>query len=96
VFSDGGAATSSSLCAPNDVALTASGDLLIADTDWHRIRRVSNGVISTIAGGHGGHFNGDNAAVDSALFYPRGVAVDARGGILITDTNNNRIRRIHP
>ncbi|MEZ5133824.1 MAG: hypothetical protein R2699_01850 [Acidimicrobiales bacterium] len=52
---DGGAATAAQLNAPEDVAIASTGELLIADTQNHRIRQVSGGIISTVAGnGTGG------------------------------------------
>jgi len=45
---DGGPATSASLLIPQNVKVDASGNLYIADTDNHRIRRVSpSGIITT-------------------------------------------------
>ncbi|PYS41051.1 MAG: hypothetical protein DMG14_08550, partial [Acidobacteria bacterium] len=48
---DGGAATSAQLYAPNGVGVDATGNLVIADTNNHRIRKVAlSGIITTIAG----------------------------------------------
>ena len=49
---DGGAATSASIDAPSSVAVDAAGNVLIADNNNNRVRRVdaASGVISTIAG----------------------------------------------
>ena len=60
------------------------GNVYIADQSNHRIRKVSTGIISTIAGSGGtGSYSGDNGAATSAEFnYPAGVAVDASGRIL--------------
>ena len=62
------------------------GNVYIADTYNHRIRKVtvSTGIITTIAGTGGtGSYSGDNGAATSAtLYYPYGVAVDASGRIL--------------
>ena len=58
--------------------------MYIADSYNHRIRKVSTGIISTIAGSStSGSYSGDNGAATSAtLYYPHGVAVDASGRIL--------------
>ena len=57
--------------------------MYIADTYNHRIRKVSTGIISTIAGTGSGSYSGDNGAATSAtLQYPIGVALDASGRIL--------------
>ena len=59
------------------------GNLYIADSDNHRIRKVSTGIISTIAGTGSASYSGDNGAATSAtLNYPAGVAVDMSGRIL--------------
>ena len=61
------------------------GNVYIADTHNHRIRKVtvSTGIISTIAGTGTSSYSGDNGAATSAtLANPEGVAVDASGRIL--------------
>ena len=61
------------------------GNVYIADTYNHRIRKVtvSTGIITTIAGTGSGSYSGDNGAATSAtLYYPSGVALDASGRIL--------------
>ena len=57
--------------------------MYIADTYNHRIRKVSTGIISTIAGTGTTSHSGDNgAATSAAIQAPSGVAVDASGRIL--------------
>ena len=92
---DNGPAPSAQLNYPAGVALDSAGDLYIADTYNHRIRKVSNGTISTVAGnGTVGH-SGDNGPATSAqLNYPNGVAVDTAGGLYVADTYNHRIRQV--
>ena len=59
------------------------GNVYIADYYNHRIRKVSTGIITTIAGTGTSSYSGDNgAATSAALKYPVGVAVDASGRIL--------------
>lgn len=92
---DGGAATSALLDAPIGVAVDAAGNLYIADTHNQRIRKVSGGTITTIAGTGDAGFSGDGAAATAAtLSLPTGVAVDSNGNIYIADTDNHRIRKI--
>ena len=58
-------------------------DVYIADSHNNRIRKVSTGIITTIAGTGTASYSGDNGAATSAtLNYPHGVAVDASGRIL--------------
>src|SRR3990172_4151256 len=93
---DGAAATSAQLEAPGGVAVDGDGNIFIADTVNHRIRRVDavTGLISTFAGTTGG-FSGDGAAATGAqLSYPYGVGVDGAGNVFIADTSNRRVRRV--
>jgi sugar lactone lactonase YvrE len=92
---DGGPATSAQLNNPNGVAMDAAGNLYIADAGNNRVRKVSNGVIATVAGNGAPGFGGDNGPATSAqLSDPEGVAVDARGNLYIADTGNNCIRMV--
>ena len=92
---DGGPAIQANIYALG-IALDRSGTLLIADTYNHRIRKVdSRGIITTIAGTGRPAFSGDNGpALQAELSFPEGIAVDPDGNILISDTNNNRVRKI--
>ncbi|MCA1570317.1 MAG: SMP-30/gluconolactonase/LRE family protein, partial [Chloroflexi bacterium] len=79
---DDGPATSSKLNGPLDVAVDGSGDLYIADTANHRIRRVdvTTGVISTVAGNGSPGLSGDGGApTAAAVGWPLGVAVPTGG-----------------
>jgi sugar lactone lactonase YvrE len=92
---DGGTATAATLARPAGLAFDAAGNLLIADTDNRRIRRISNGIITTIAGNGTATFSGDGGPASAASFNaPRGLSVDANGNIYIADTGNHRIRKI--
>jgi uncharacterized protein (TIGR03437 family) len=91
------AATTAELQAPDQTALDAAGNLYIADSGNHRIRKVTQGMISTYAGTGSPGFAGDGGQAASAtLNLPRGVAVDAAGNLFIADTNNNCIRKVTP
>jgi sugar lactone lactonase YvrE len=92
---DTAAATAATLDTPTGVAVDAAGNIYIADSHNHRIRKVSGGTITTIAGTGTPGFSGDNGTATAAqLSLPSAVAVDAAGNIYIADTNNQRIRNI--
>jgi sugar lactone lactonase YvrE len=94
---DGGAGVSAQLSSPSDVALDLSGNLYIADTGNHRIRKLNlaTGVINTIAGNGMAGFAGDGlSATTAALNSPAGLGVDLAGNVFIADTYNHRIRRV--
>ena len=92
---DNGPATSAQLNWPEGVAVDASGNLYIADTNNNRIRKVSGGVITTVAGDGNFGYNGDGMPATSAwLNGPYGITVDAAGNLYVADTGNGRIRRV--
>ena len=95
---DGGPATSASLNTPSALAFDPGGNLVIADTGNHEIRRVSpQGIITKVAGTGNPAYDGDNGTVATAAFSsPSGVAVDHLGTIYVADTGNQRIRLISP
>ena len=82
---------------PTGVAVTSTGDIVVSDTNNHRIRLVSpTGVVSTLAGQTtAGSADGTGAA--ASFNNPRGVAViPSTGDIVVADTFNNRIRLVTP
>ncbi len=92
---DGGLATEALLNFPSGVAVDEYGNLYIADTMNHRIRRVdgATGIITTVAGTGQPRFSGDGGpAVAAALNEPTAVVVDQNGCLYIADQSNNRVR----
>jgi hypothetical protein len=83
---------------PGGVAALPHGGFLLADSDGNRVLRVSrNGRISIVAGNGNDGYSGDNGpATQAELSGPEGVAALPRGGFLIADTGNNRIRKVWP
>lgn len=92
---DGGFATSAALNRPWGVAIDPVGNIVFTDSNNHRIRQVTLGLfINTIAGSAGG-FSGDGGPAATARFLnPRGISVDAAGGVYIADSFNWRVRKI--
>jgi len=94
---DGGPATDGQLNAPMGVAVDAAGNIYIADSGNNRIRKVdaATGFISTVAGDGTGTFSGEGVlAVNAQVNFPKGVAVDNSGNLVIADSGNNRVRRV--
>ena len=93
---DGGPATAAQLNTPYDVAVDGSGNLYIADSQNHRIRKVdASGVITTVAGSGTQGFAGDSGPATAAqLSSPGDVAVDGSGNLYIADSQNHRIRKV--
>ena len=81
---DGGPAANAQLNAPWGIALDSAGNLYIADAGNNRIRKVTNGVITTVAGSTAG----------ATLSTPTGVAVDSSGNIYIADSGNHLVRKV--
>jgi sugar lactone lactonase YvrE len=81
---------------PFGVAVDAAGNVYVADTDNHSIRKITlAGEVSTLAGsGYPG--NADGPGGFARFGYPLRVAVDAAGNLYVADTGNNRIRKISP
>ena len=88
---DGGPALGALLNEPEGVALLDEGRvLLVADTGNNRVRRVSldDGVIVTVLGDGSAASGGEGAPARAfPVQRPRGLAVDARGNLLVTSTN---------
>ncbi|MEW8692874.1 MAG: hypothetical protein AB2535_17685 [Candidatus Thiodiazotropha endolucinida] len=93
---DGGPAIEAQLYSPSDVELGPDGNIYIADQGNHRIRMIDqHGVISTIAGNGERDFSGDEGpAIEASLESPSAIVTTRDGTLYITDTGNNRIRRV--
>ncbi|MES2202351.1 MAG: FlgD immunoglobulin-like domain containing protein [candidate division FCPU426 bacterium] len=97
-FGDGASALSANLDAPSGLALDLLGNLYIACTNSHSIRKVDkvSGNISKVVGTSYGGFNGDGPdGAHAALNSPTGLAMEDDGDLFIADTGNNRIRRFN-
>ncbi|AOS64813.1 NHL domain-containing protein [Actinoalloteichus hymeniacidonis] len=93
---DGGPADQARLTTPTGIAIDPDGNLYIADSANHRIRKVDpSGHISTIAGTGEPGFGGDGGRADRArLTTPTGIAIDPDGNLYIADSANHRIRKV--
>jgi sugar lactone lactonase YvrE len=81
---------------PVDIRLLPDGDLIVADTFNHRIRRVTRqGLVTTLAG-NGNPGGKDGSGMDAEFDRPSALAVDAHGNIYVGEEGGHRIRRITP
>jgi sugar lactone lactonase YvrE len=93
---DNGLAVGANLNLPFDVAVDSLSNVYIADRSNCRIRRLSNGTITTIAGNGSCGYAGDGGPATSAsINHSNGVAVDAAGNVFIADTDNCRVREVN-
>jgi hypothetical protein len=92
-FADG-TGTSASFNSPTGVAITSTGNIVVADFGNHRIRRITypGGVVTTIAGSSGGFADGTGTA--ASFGDPWGVAVTPTDVIVVTDRGNVRVRLV--
>ncbi|HKY77061.1 MAG TPA: serine/threonine protein kinase, partial [Acidimicrobiia bacterium] len=96
---DGGPALEASLKTPHGVAVDNRGNVFIADSPNHRIRKVNlaTGVITTVAGTGQEGYGGDGGPATAArLNRPRFLVVARDGSLIIADTANYRVRRVDP
>lgn len=81
---------------PSGVAVDTTGKVYILDQTNKRIRVVSNGTVSTFAGGESGFADGPGQSAQFKLTSPALIAVDSTGNVYVPDIGNNKIRLITP
>jgi len=94
---DGGPAVDATFNWPHEVRSDPDGNLFVADTRNHVIRRIDagSGIVTTIAGNGEAGFAGDGKSGTQVQFkQPHSVVLDGAGGLLVADTVNHRLRRI--
>ncbi|SNT00370.1 Sugar lactone lactonase YvrE [Granulicella rosea] len=84
------------LLLPGGIAFDQQGNLYVAETGAHRIRRIdSTGALTTVAGAGVQGFGGDGGPATAALLdSPSSVALDATGDLFLADAHNHRVRRV--
>jgi uncharacterized protein (TIGR03437 family) len=92
---DDGPAINAISCRPAAVATDGVGNVYISEAA--RVRKISNGIITTIAGNGQSGFGGDNGPARSALLNDiGGLAADGAGNVYMADYSNHRVRRLTP
>lgn len=80
---------------PRGLAADLNGNLYVADTGNHTIRKISpQGIVSTLAGKSGAAGAADGPGSTARFNAPRSIGVDANGNVYVADTGNHTIRRI--
>jgi len=95
---DGGPAAQAQFDMPQGLAVDSAGNVYIADTLNHRVRRVSaDGTVATVAGtGEAGYSGDGKSGRDARLNLPTGLAIGFGDTLFIADTGNNVVRQIAP
>ncbi len=95
--SQNGTGTNALFNLPTSVAVDSAGNVYVADTLNHLIRKVTPaGVVTTFAGGAGVVGSVDGTGTAARFYAPTGVAVDGADNVYVADTYNNTIRKITP
>jgi trimeric autotransporter adhesin len=97
-YGDGGQAISAQLHSPAGLTIDPDGNLLFADGNNHRVRKITpQGIITTIAGNGTAGWTGDGfAATQATLNGPSGLGFDNLGNLYIADSGNARVRKVTP
>jgi sugar lactone lactonase YvrE len=90
-----GAGSAARFNEPSGVVVDVTGDIYIADTLNHTLRKVTAaGVVTTFAGTAGASGNTDGTGLAARFFGPQGLAIDGAGNLFVADTNNDTIRKV--
>jgi hypothetical protein len=95
-FADGPAATAR-FAGPQGLAVDTAGNIYVADSDNHVIRKISPaGIVSTFAGAAGQPGAVDGPPAQARFRAPQGIALDAGGNLFVADLGNSAVRRVTP
>jgi hypothetical protein len=89
--------TAAGLSSPTEIAVDSGGNLFVADTNMHVIRKITpSGVVTTLAGSPGNPGSADGTGAKARFSSPIGVALDTAGNLFVGDSDNNTIRKVTP
>lgn len=107
VFTQGDS-NSAEFVEPETIMMNKSGEILFSDGRLHRIIKIANGRVTTLAGnniidpcaqnigGRAQEGNRDGRALTALFNFPKGIAYDSKGNLFIADMNNHSIRKLSP
>jgi hypothetical protein len=93
---------------PETIVTNGKGEVVFADERLHRLIKVANGKVSTLAGnniidpcsqnigGRAQEGDKDGKALSALFNFPKGIAYDSKGNLFIADMSNNSIRKLSP
>ncbi|MGW1991990.1 NHL domain-containing protein [Embleya sp. NPDC001921] len=94
---DGCRATETGFNGISGLACDKAGDLYVSESREHRVRKIHNGIVTTVAGTGTAGFQGDGGKATAARFNkPAALAFDPLGNLYISDTENYRVRKVAP
>ena len=82
---------------PNDLVVDSAGNIFIADSNNHTIRKITPaGAVTTFAGLAGAPGSANGTGATARFHIPNGICVDGADNLYIADTYNHTIRKITP